>query len=153
MGITAQNVKLVRVTDPDVIKDNVVFVTEEIDTLGFEYCQVYCYFGDTDIAMAVLKMQESATSGSGFVDITGQIYGTSTGVGGSASTLPSATDDNTFVCFDIDLRNRERYLDLSATAGNGALGTYMSAFAILSRGHDTPMTATERGCGQILRTT
>lgn len=153
MAVSAQNVKLVRVTDPDVIKDNAAFVTEEIDTLGFEYCQVYCYIGDTDIPMAVLKMQESATSGSGFADISGQVYGTSTDTDGNTSSLPSATDDNSFVCFDIDLRNRERYLDLSATAGDGATGTYMTAWCVLSRGHDTPHTATERGCGQVLRTT
>ena len=151
MAVTAQNVKVVRVTDPAAIKDNAAWTTEEIDTKGFDYLQVFCYIGASDIAVAVLKVQESDTSGSGFADVTGLVFGTSTNTDGSTSSLPSATDDNKFFCFDIDLRGRDRYIDLSATAGDGAAGTYMAAWAVLSRAGETPMTATERGCSQILR--
>ncbi len=151
MSIEAQNVKVVRVTDPGAIVDNASFTTQEIDTNSYEYCQIYCYVGATDIAHVALKVQESATSGSGFADVSGLTFGSSTNTDGATSTLPSSTSDNEFFVFDIDLKARERYLDLVATAGNGAAGTYMVAWAILSRGHDTPQTATERGCSQILR--
>lgn len=149
--VTAQNVKVVRVTDPAAIVDNASWTTEEIDTKGFDYAQVYCYVGASDIAHVALKVQESSVSGSGFADVTGLVFGTSTNTDGSTSTLPSATDDNKLFIFDIDLKARERYLDLVATAGNGAAGTYMTAWAVLSRAGETPMTATERGASQILR--
>ena len=151
MAVGMQETKIVNAVDPDVIKDNAAFGTTVIDTLGWEHATVYAYLGDTDIAMAALKMTECATSGGSYTDITGLVYGTSTGIGGSTSTLPSATDDNTFVAFDIDLKARQRYLKLAATAGDGTLGTYLTAFAVLSRGHDVPVTAAERGCGQVLR--
>jgi hypothetical protein len=151
MAVEAQNVKVIRVIDPAAIVDNASWTTEEIDTKGFDYCQVHCFVGATDIAHAALKVQESDTSGSGFADVTGLVFGTSTNTDGSTSTLPSATDDNKFFIFDIDLRGRKRFLDLVATAGNGALGTFMAAWAVLSRAGETPMTAAERGASQILR--
>jgi len=83
--------------------------------------------------------------------VTGLVFGTSTNTDGSTSTLPSATDDNKFFCFDIDLKARERFLEIVATAGNGAAGTFLTAWAVLSRGGEAPMTATQRGCSQILR--
>lgn len=153
MSIPTQSTKMVRLIDPDVIKDNASFTEVQLDTKGWEHCTIVAYIGDTDIAMAALKIQECATTGGSFVDVTGLVYGTSTGIGGSTSTLPSATDDNSFVAFDIDLKARHRFLEIVATAGDGSLGTYLAAFAILSRGHDLPVTAAERGCGQILRTT
>ena len=149
--VNAQAVKVVRVIDPAAIKDNASWTAVEIDTLGFDYAQVYCYVGATDIAHVALKMQESSVSGSGFTDVTGLVFGTSTNTDGSTSTLPSATDDNKLFCFDIDLRGRKRYLSLVATAGDGTAGTYMTAWAVLSRAGETPMTAAQRGCSQILR--
>lgn len=151
MSVTAQNVKVVRVIDPAAIVDNASYTTAEIDTLGFDYAQVFVYVGATDIAATVLKVQESSTTGSGFVDVIGLVFGTSTNTGGSTSTLPSATDDNKFFVFDIDLRARERFLDLVATAGDGATGTFACAWAVLSRAGETPMSASERGASQILR--
>lgn len=151
MSVEAQNVKVIRVTDPAAIVDNASWTTQEIDTQGFEYCQIYAYVGATDIAHVALKVQESSVSGSGFADITGLVFGTSTNTDDATSTLPSSTDDNKFFCFDIDLRGRQRFLDLVATAGNGAAGTFMVAWAVLSRAGETPMSASERGCSQILR--
>ena len=100
--------------------------------------------------MDALKLQTSDTDGS-YADLTGAIYGTSTDISGATSALPSSTDDNKFFVFEVDLRGKKRYFDLVATAGNGAAGTYLSAFAILSRGEQTPITAAGRGCGNILR--
>ena len=92
--------------------------------------------------MATLKVQESDDSGmSGAADVSGLVFGTSTNIAGSTSTLPSATDDNKFFIFEIDLRARKRYLDLSATAGDGAAGTYMAAWVELSRAETAPVSA------------
>ena len=70
---------------------------------------------------------------------------------GNTATLPTATDDDGFVFFEVDLRGRKRYLDLSATAGDGAAGTFLCAWAELSRGSQTPVTAAERGALNIMR--
>lgn len=142
--ISTQNCKFVNVTPPAAIVDNASYTTNEIDTLGYDYCTIICSLGATDIAMAALKVQESDTSGSGYADITGATF---------ASALPSATDDNKMYAFYIPLQGRKRYLDLVATAGDGTTGTFMSAIAILSRAEQTPSSATARGLGgQVILT-
>ena len=146
-----QNTKLVSITPPAAIVDNASYTTSSIDTQGFDYMQVVVYLGATDIAMTALKLQESDTDGGSYADVTGLVFGTSSNIAGSTSTLPSATDDNKFFVFDVDLRGRKRYFDLVATAGDGTAGTFLTAFAILSRGKDQPVTAAERGASQILR--
>jgi len=83
--------------------------------------------------------------------VTGLVYGTSNGINGSASSLPSATDDNKTFAFEIDLRGRKRYLDVTATAGDGTAGTYLTINYILWRAKDYPVTAAERGFANILR--
>lgn len=151
MSVTGTMCKVLAVTNPVAIKDNVAWTTTEVDSKGFEYAVFYVMLGATDIAVAVLKLQESDTSGSGFTDVTGAIYGTSTNTAGSTSTLPNATDDDAIFAIEVDLRNRKRFLDLSMTAGDGATGTYAAAWCELWRGAETPMTATDRGASQILR--
>lgn len=149
--IHAQRKKIVSITPPAAIVDDAAFVTTEVDTLGFDYCTITVYLGALDIALTLLKIQESDVSGSGFVDITGLIFGTSNGIGGSASVIPTATDDNKFFEFDIDLRGRKRYLDLFATMGDGTVGGFLAAWATLTRADETPETAAQRGCGEVLR--
>ena len=146
-----QATKLAIVISPAALKDNAAWTTNEIDTLGWDYLQIVFIMGATDIAVALLKVTDSDTSGSGFTDVTGLIMGTSTNTDGSTSALLSASDDNKIQLFEIDLRGRKRYIDLSATAGDGTAGTYAAAIAILSRAKDAPVTATERGCDEILR--
>lgn len=146
-----QATKLAIVISPVAIKDNAAWTTNEIDTLGYDFLQIIFFLGATDIAVAELKVQESDTSGSGFADVTGLVCGTSTNADGVTSALPSATDDNKITLFEIDLRGRKRYIDLSATAGNGTAGSYAAAVAILSRAEKAPVTAAERGCDEILR--
>lgn len=146
----AQTGRLVSITPPAAIVDNASYTTASIDTQGFDYLQVVVYLGATDIAMTALKLQESDTDGS-YADVTGLVYGTSANTGGSTSTLPSATADNSFFLFEVDLKGRKRFFDLVATAGDGSTGTFLAAFAILSRAKDVPVTAAERGASQILR--
>jgi hypothetical protein len=146
------NVKYVNITPPAAIVDNASFTTAELDTKGWSYCTFVVQYGATDIATAALAMTESDTSGSGFSNVTGLVFGTSTNAAGSTSTLPSATDDNNIFLFQIDLTQRKRYLDLTFTGGDGAAGTYASVLAILSDPIDGPAGVTaQQGATQILR--
>lgn len=146
----SQNFKLVSMTPPAAIVDNASYTVAEIDTAGYEYTNIICYLGATDIAMTALSVTESDATGSGHADVTGLVMGTSTDIDGNTSALPSSTDDNKFVCFDIDLRGRKRYLDVTATAGDGSAGTYMAVFALLWP-RVAPNTVAERGCDTVLR--
>ena len=125
--ISAQSKKRFAITPPAAIIDNASATTATIDTLGFDYVEVCVYFGAMDIAVTAMKIQESDDSGmSGAADVTGLVFGTSTNTANSTSTLPSATDDNKFFSFFIDMRSgRKRYLDLVLTLGDGAAGTYV----------------------------
>jgi len=149
--VPAQNAKWLNLTPPAAIVDNASLTVTEIDTLGFDYCEVIVVLGATDIAMTALAVTESDTSGSGHANVTGLVFGTSTNVAGSTSVLPTATDDNDIFKFEIDLRGRKRYLDLTATIGNGTAGTYAVVLARLSRKDIGIEGATEAGCNQILR--
>ncbi len=146
-----QNTKVVSMTPPAAIVDNTSYTTAEVDTKGWDYAQIICYLGATDIAMAALSVTESDTTGSGHADVTGLVMGTSTDIDGNTSALPASTDDNKIIVFDIDLRKRKRYLDVTATAGDGTAGTYLTALCLLSRGKESPTTVAERGCDTVLR--
>lgn len=146
-----QQTKLVACVPPAAILDDASATAVEIDTLGFDFCQVIVTLGASDIAMAALKLQESDVSGSGFADIDGLDCDGDTTIDGTAAALPSATDDNKIVVLEADMRGRKRFLKLVATAGNGSAGTYLSAVALLSRGDVTPVTQSERGCDTVLR--
>jgi hypothetical protein len=134
------NYKVVVITPPGAIVDNAAFTTTTVDTKGFSHLQLLVHFGALDIAVVVLKAQESDDSGmSGAADITGA-------VGGTNFTLPSASADNQFGAINVKLGGtRKRYIDLVATGGDGAAGTYMTAIAILSRPSESPDSAAERG--------
>jgi hypothetical protein len=149
--IAAQNTKLVNVTPPAAIIDDASLTTAAIDTKGFDYCTIKVILGATDIAMTALKVQESDASGSGFADVTGLVFGTSTDIDGNTSALPANDDDNGFFVFDIDLRGRKRYLDVVATVGNGSAGAFVTVIAELSRAAESPTTIAQRGAAGILR--
>ena len=148
--IAAQNSKWVPITNPAAIANNTSPTTTSIDTAGYDYLEVFVYIGATDIALTALKLQESDTDGS-YADVTGLVYGTSAAISGTTSTLPSATDDNKCFKFEVDLRGRKRYFDLVVTVGNGSTGAYVTAFGLLSRATDFPVSASERGFGNIVR--
>ncbi len=143
--------KLVSITPPAAISDNATLTTGEIDTLGWSYLTIVVYEGATDIAMAALSVTQSDTAGSGHANVTGLIWGTSTNIDGSTSALPSATDDNLFQVAQIDLKGKKRYIDVTATTGDGAAGTYIAILGILSRPQVSPISASEAGANEILR--
>ncbi len=133
-----QNVKVVNVTPPAAIVDNASFTTNSIDTAGYGKLAVYFSLGATDIAMTALKLQESDDDSS-YGDITGCVYGAS-----GAAALPTADDDNKVFGFFVNLAGRKRYIDVVATAGNGAAGTFGTCIAVLYNGEGIN-TAAERG--------
>ena len=144
--------KTVLVTPPAAIIDNAAVTTATIDTLGFAFLEIFVAFGAMDIAATLLKVQESDDSGmSGAADIVGTRVGTDANDTGSTSTLPSATSDNTIFKFEIDLKGRKRYLDLSLTAGDGAAGTFVVVWANLHEGDVAPTSATDKGVAQLMR--
>jgi hypothetical protein len=131
--------KVINVTPPAAIIDNNSAVTNSIDTTGFRYCQILVMLGATDIALTALKVQESDTDGS-YADITGLVFGAS-----GAPALPSATADNGVYAFNIDLRGRKKFLDLVITFGDGTVGGFVAAIALLFEGEELPDSATKRG--------
>jgi hypothetical protein len=135
--------KIVAITQPQAIVNNTSWTTASVDTLGFRYATIIVQLGATDIALTALKIQESDDDGSTdtYADVTGLVASGTSGSG----RLPTATDDNSFFAFEVDLKGRNRYLDLVATIGNGSTGGFMSAFALLSRAEESPNTAAERG--------
>lgn len=142
--------KFVSVTPPAAIIDDASATTAEIDTLGFDFLTVVVYLGATDIALTALAVTESDSSGSGHANITGAVYGTSTDVDGNTSSLPSATDDNGFFIVELDLRGRKRYIDVTATVGDGTAGAFVTILGILERGDELPTSVSEMGCAGAL---
>jgi len=140
-----QKVKYVSMTPPAAIIDDSAVTVAEIDTVGWDYLTIVCQVGATDIAMTALKVTESDASASGHADVTGLVFGTSTDIDGNTSALPSATDDDGFFVFNIDLRGRKRYIDMGAVVGNGSAGTFIAIFGILSRGDTGPNTVAGMG--------
>lgn len=151
-----QSTKTFVVTPPVAIVDNASWDCNVIDTLGYDYLTIDFILGFSDIAMAALKVQESDTKSNttaltSGADITGLVFGTSTNIAGTTSSLPSSTADNTVVTCEIDCRKRKRYILPVATAGDGTSGTYLTILATLSRAEIAPTSASDRGRGQILR--
>lgn len=140
--------KVFMVTPPAAISDNASPTTAEVDTLGFEHLTYVVIFGAMDIAVAALSLTQSDTTGSGHVAITGADFATGTNSAGSAATLPSATDDNHFYAFHVNLLGKKRFVDMTLTTGDGSAGTYVTVIAILSRAAIGTSSATLRGYTQ-----
>ena len=152
--IHAQNTKFVSVTPPAAAVDTGSFTTATIDTAGFEYATIICYMGALEDAFTALKVQEGdASNMSDAADVTGLVLGTSTDIAGAASALTSASDNNVFEVFEVDLRGRKRYLDVVGTVADasGDVGNFMTVLCILTRGTDSPVSASDRGAHTILR--
>jgi len=151
MAAPLEHVKYVAITPPAALIDNASATTAEIDTQGWDYLTIVAHLGATDIAMTALKVTESDTTGSGHADLTGLVYGTSTDIDGSTSALPTATDDNGFFVFNIDLRARKRFIDVTATVGDGTSGAYLTIIGILSRGDTAPTSVSGMGATGVLQ--
>lgn len=149
--VPGQNVKFVNIVPPAAILDNASASTNEVDTLGYDYATIVLNLGATDIAMTALAVTESDSTGSGHANVTGLVWGTSANIDGSTSALPIATDDDTIQVAQIDLKGRKRYLDLTATFGDGTAGGFIAGVCILSRAEESPTTISAMGCNEVLR--
>ncbi len=139
--IQTQNQKILMVTPPGAIVDNAALNTTSIDTKGWDYLDIYVILGATDVAMAVLHLNESDTD-SNYVAIAGADFSA------TGTHLPSATDDDTIASFHVNLLGRMRFIDVAATGGYGTAGAYITIIAILSRAKESPDTAAKRGLAQ-----
>ena len=149
--LDAQDAKYILSKPPAALIDNASAAVTEIDTNGYSACEILVLIGATDIGITALAVTESDTAGSGHANVTGLIWGTSADIASVTSTVPSATDDNKIFKFEIDLRSRKRYLDVTCTVGNGTAGGYVTILTRLSNPDVSPATAAEAGCAQILR--
>lgn len=150
------NEKIVKITPPGAVVDNAAFATATLDTVQdghrCDHVSIYVQFGALDVAVTALKVTESdASNMSGATDVPGTVVGTDANDAGATSALPTATANDTFVKFEIDLRGRKRYLDLQLTGGDGTAGTYASAFALFKRVGHSPATAAQKGVAQVMR--
>ena len=146
-----QQAKFVAAIKPAAIIDDASATAEAIDTRGWDYATIIVQLGATDIAMTALKVQNSATSGGSYVDIAGATFDAGTGMGGAVLALPSATDDGQTCVFQIDMRNKDPFLKVVATFGNGSAGGFIAAVCVLSRGKIGPVLSTEAADGDVCR--
>lgn len=146
-----QQSKFVAAIKPGALLDNNTATAEVIDTRGYEYCTIAVALGATDIAMTALKVQSCATSGGSYADITGATFNGGSGMGGATLALPSSTDDGQVCVFQIDLRGKDPFLKVVATFGDGTVGGYVAAVAILSRASISPVTSTGAADGDVCR--
>ncbi len=136
--VELQNIRLANML-PAVSANAAAFTTTAADSLATgiksDYATIIVNLGAMASALTVLKLTESDDNSS-YGDVTGF-------VGGTNFTLPSATDDNKFVVFQVDMRGRKRYLKVEATAGSGAI--VMSISCVFSRGKVGKNSAADSG--------
>jgi hypothetical protein len=148
--IQLQAIKLARLVDPGVVKNNAAFTSQVVDGIGADYASLIAYLGTTDIGLTALKVQESDDN-STWTDVSGTDFSNSSNLdwSGNALALPSNSNGTSFYAIQLDLRVRKRYLKLVATGGNGTNGTYMTALALLGRLEECPKTAATAGAQQV----
>lgn len=129
-----QRCKFVTVLAPISVAGGATATCVEVDTKGFRAGAFLIQSGLVGAnGVTTLKWQESDTSGSGGVDISGAAH----------TALVDANDGINLATF-MDFRGRKRYITLVLT--NGATNaSLLSSVAILYRAEESPDSATERG--------
>jgi hypothetical protein len=146
-----QATKFVNLTPPGALVDGASLTVAELDTLNWDYAQIVLILGATDIACTAAILTDGDTSGSGHANIAASNFSGQTNLDGGTAALPTATDDDGFFVWELDLRKRKRYIDATITVGDGTVGGYYTVIAILSRGDNPPTTISGRGCTDIIR--
>ena len=144
-----QHCKWVAAIKPAAILDNASATATEIDATGYDFVAIAVTLGATDIAVTALKVQAASSSGGSFSDVTGANFDGGTGLGGATLALPSATDDGQVCLFLLDVRNKNPFLKVVATFGDGSVGGYISAVACLGRGKNPPVTSSGMADGDV----
>lgn len=114
---------------------------EIIDTQGYDWCTVNVFASTADVVsdtLSVLKLQECDTTvTTSFANISGCLGGTDFTIATNAYT--STTNQNVWQ-FNVDCRNRKRYLKVIASPQTTMV---MAGAALLGRGEQSPNTATK----------
>lgn len=126
---------------------NAATAAGNIDRIGFDFAEVDFILGGGNAATnnpSVLKLAENDnTVVSSFADIT-------EAVGDTAFTIPDIGTDtaaSTVVKMRVDLRGRKRYLRASVSPITTQV---LAVVATLSRGDETPATATPAGAATLV---
>ena len=137
--IHAQNDKVVA-SVPTTVGTSAVTLT--VDTLEFDHASfaVMRASNASTVFASVLKIEESDASGSGYSDVTALVGG---GTGGFSIPAVSDTASAAVVKIDVDTKARKRYLKVTATP---AVSVNTVITGRLSRGVETPTSASEAGC-------
>jgi len=146
-----QQAKYVRAISPAALLDNTQATATVIDARDYDYCTIVVQLGSTDIAITALKIETCATSGGSYADLTGATFSGGTSPDGTTLALPSATDDNQVCVFQIDMRGKQPFLKVVATFGDGSVGGFIAAVAILTKGHLSPSTSVTMADGDVCR--
>lgn len=141
----AELTKYKLLTAPAILVDDASLAVTELDTLGYDHCEIVLMIGATDIGVTAMILTDSDTAGSGHANIAASNFDGQTNAVGDTAVLPSATNDNKFFIWSLDLRKRKRYIDATITVGDGTAGGYYAVFAQLSNAKEAPVTEAERG--------
>lgn len=133
-----QRCKFAKVLAPISVAGGATATCTEVDTKGFRAGAFYVFSGLVGANGISAKWQESDTSGSGGVDITGATH----------TSLVDADDGIAVVTF-LDLRGRKRYITLVSVDG-ATNASLLAAFALLYRAEESPDSASERGVQEQL---
>jgi hypothetical protein len=134
-----QRCKIAKVLAPISVAGGANATCTEVDTKGFRAGAFFIMTGLVGAnGVTTLKWQESDTSGSGGVDITG-----------ASHTALVDADDGIQLATYMDFRGRKRYITAIITNGS-TNASVLSAYAILYRAEETPDSATERGVQEAL---
>lgn len=115
-----------------------------IDTLGFDYASIDVCFepvvaAGTNSSVAVaLKLQQGDTTSS-YSDITAFVGG---GAGGFTVPTPADSTSTTVVRFNVDMRGKQRYLNVYATPN---ASSPVVSVARLGKPEEAPIAATAAG--------
>lgn len=134
-----QRTKIAKVLAPISVAGGATATCTEVDTKGFRAGAFYILTGLVGAnGVTTLKWQESDTSGSGGVDISG-----------ASHTALVDADDGIQLCTYMDFRGRKRYITLVLTVGS-TNACLLAAYAILYRAEESPDSASERGVQEQL---
>ena len=116
--------------------------THSIDTLGYDYASIDVVFEATasasGAAATAIKLGQSDTN-SAFADITAFVGG---GSGGFTIPGTSLTNASNIVRFNVDMRGKKRYLQVSATP---IAASVICSVARLGKGEEGPYDTTTKG--------
>jgi len=121
--------------------------THSIDTLGYDYASIDVVFeanaATTNAVATALKLGQGDTTAA-YTDITAYVGG---GSGGFTIPTTSLTDASNVVRFNVDMRGKKRYLNVSATP---IAASVVCAVAQLSKAEVGPANASEAGVAAVV---